>query len=74
MSYTVEHRTHGIVLIGPVPLGDLGAVQKLGEDHGYDFADALVSGHLHESEGVSMALTNAEGSKAWRAELGLAPR
>lgn len=67
-AYTVTRERHGIVVMGPLPITDMAALLPAWQrELGYDIADALVSGHLK----ASMVVTDQEGSKAWRAELGL---
>jgi hypothetical protein len=67
--YTIDHREHGIIINGPIPLDDIDAIVKLGTLHGYDLADALLSGNI---PGATMVLTNKTSGAAWRTELGLA--
>lgn len=66
-SYTVTRHKHGIVVEGPLPVGDMAALCGAWGERGYTIVDAAIAGHLR----ASLVVTDDEGSKAWRAELGI---
>jgi hypothetical protein len=63
----LERRPHGIAVYGPVRVSDLSNLSRGWQAEGYTIADADVAAHL----GATLAVTTAEGSRAWREELGL---
>lgn len=67
MSYQVVEHKHGVYVLGPVPVSEILALAKIWEERGLDLADQYISGHY----GASWCQTTREGSKAWRAELGI---
>ena len=66
-KYTIERYEHGWLVRGAFPVNDITWIMRLIPGDG--IADARVSQAL----GGSMALTTEDGSKAWRAALGLEP-
>lgn len=65
--YVVEHNRFGIVVSGKVPSDEVDVLQKLWRRRGLTVTDVVVMAHLN----VSAAVTTREGSKAWRAALGI---
>jgi hypothetical protein len=66
-SYTVTRHKHGIVVEGPLPVGDMSALCDVWQESGFTIIDAKISGHLK----ATLVVTSEEGSKAWREELGI---
>jgi hypothetical protein len=63
----LERRPHGIAVYGPVRVSALSDLSRGWQAQGYTIADAAIVAHL----GATLAVTTAEGSRAWREELGL---
>jgi hypothetical protein len=66
-GYRAECHPHGIVVYGPVPTASLPGLADYWQAEGYTIADPVIAAHL----GATLAVTTAEGSRAWREELGL---
>lgn len=70
-SYTVEHYQYGMVIRGPLPIDDFGALTEAAKKRGFDILDAGIGAHLGgtaETNSV-MVLASKESSAAWRAEI-----
>lgn len=66
-SYTVERHKHGIVVKGPFPVGDMGALAAVWAEYGYDLIDTFLAKHFD----ATLVVTTEEKSELWRKQLGL---
>lgn len=67
-SYRVEQHKHGVVVMGLLPISDMCHLLKgWGEDQMFDVTDVLIAEHY----GAALVATTMEGSRLWRAELGI---
>jgi hypothetical protein len=66
-GYHGERHPRGIAVYGSVPLSHLLNVVATAVSQGYTIADSAIAARL----GATLAVTTAEGSRAWREELGL---
>jgi len=65
--YSVTRMKWGILVVGQLPVSDLVVLAEAWRELGYTILDTAISGKLH----ATFAVTNEEGSEAWRQELGL---
>jgi hypothetical protein len=63
----IDYLPRGRTVYGPVSLADLSRLIRIWVAEGYTIADPAIAAHL----GATLAVTTAEGARAWREELGL---
>jgi hypothetical protein len=62
-SYTIEHHPHGVLVIGPVPLGDFAALTKLVP------ADGVLHSGVASYYGATLAMGGVAEMEQWAVEI-----
>lgn len=66
-GYRVERRKYGILVFGPIPIGDMIALVGGWKDDGYDIVATRIAAKL----GATLAVCAAGDVTAWEAEIGV---
>ena len=70
-EYKVEHRKHGIVIVGPLPVTDMVGITAMAEARGYNLIAPSIAMHLRLTYNgrVSIVLCSDQSLVEWEGEI-----